>query len=388
MASLHVAVVGGGLVGITTALALGQQGYRVTLLDRQRPRAVQGALGLDIRNVALSPSSQSLLDEVGIWGGLAAAPYHRMCIWEQWGNSQVEFDAADAGRTELGWVVEMSALVCAGWNKLESTAGVDAVIDDISHVTPTDDGVTVHLAEQGEQTFDFLVAADGAQSVVRESLKLEVAQHPMDQVAVATVVQTELPHQNTAWQRFLEDGPLAFLPSPVANLCSVVWSQRASSAQRRMALSDDGFCTEIGHSLEHRLGQVTAVDTRFSFPLMQQRAADCAPHRRILLVGDAMRVVHPLAGLGVNLGLEDVQAILQVSAGPVELSAPGLWRRYARQRQIRSELMIRIMALLHKVYTDPSPEMSLLRNVGVRSFNALDGLKRQVMREAMGLKRL
>jgi len=387
-ASSQVAVVGGGLVGVTAALALARQGYRITLIDRQHPQLVKGTLGLDIRNVALSPASRALLEDVDIWSKVESAPYRRMCVWEQWGNGQVEFDAADLGRTELGWVVEMSALLCAGWDVAEALESIRTLLTDIRQVLPTDDAVALDFGNGAVQTFDFLVAADGAQSVVRRSLNLEVMQHPMDQVAIATVVRTERMHEHTAWQRFLNDGPLAFLPSPDEHLCSVVWSQSKHNAQHRMTLSDAQFCGDIAHCMEHRLGEVIAVDRRFSFPLTQQRVRNCAPHARILLVGDAMRVVHPLAGLGVNLGLEDVQRMLRISKGPIDLGAPGLWRTYAWQRQMRSDLMIQVMGALHKIYTDTSPSMSLLRNAGVRSFNALDGLKRLVMREAMGLERL
>ena len=181
---------------------------------------------------------------------------------------------------------------------------------------------------------------------------------------------------------------MALLPSPDEHLCSVVWSQTQASAERRMQLDDEAFAKEIGHAFEHRLGDILAVDQRFSFPLAQQRIRQCAPHARVLLIGDAMRVVHPLAGQGVNLGFEDVQGVLDVAAEHRDLAAAGLWQRFARARQTRSEIMLQIMSALQKIYTNPHPVMALLRNIGVQSFDALDGLKRQVMREAMGLAKL
>lgn len=383
----HVAVIGGGLVGATTALLLHGLGFPVTLIDRQRPQRHKGALGIDIRNVALSPASRDLLEQAGIWGQVPAAPYHHMCIWEQWGTGEVHFDAADAGVTELGWLVEMSPLVCAAWELLQASAGIELVEASISNVEPAADGVYLHFAERPERQFDFVIAADGAQSVVRQALNLGVQQQALDQVAIATVVRTAEVHQHTAWQRFLVEGPLAFLPTPDEQMCSVVWSQTQAKAEQRMQLDDAAFAAEIGHAIEHRLGDIVAVDQRFSFPLTQQRVKQCAPHPRVLLIGDAMRVVHPLAGQGVNLGFEDVHSVLQVAACQPDLAAPDIWQRFARQRQTRSEIMIQIMSALQKIYTNPHPGMSLLRNLGVQSFNALDGVKRQVMREAMGLGR-
>jgi 2-octaprenylphenol hydroxylase len=311
-----------------------------------------------------------------------------MCIWEQWGTGVVHFDAAEAGVAELGWLVEMSPLVCAAWQCVDDCPGIDVIEAGVTDVQPVDTGVELSLSTGEHHSLDFLIAADGAHSVVRKALGLGVLQQPLDQVAIATVVRTEASHQHTAWQRFLIEGPLAFLPGPDEQLCSVVWSQSGAMAQRRMQLSDDAFAKEIGFAFEYRLGDILAVDRRFSFPLTQQRVKQCAPHPRVLLIGDAMRVVHPLAGQGVNLGLEDVQHLLMVASQHADLAAPGIWQRFARQRQTRSQMMIQVMSALQKIYTNPHPAMSLLRNVGVRSFNALDGLKRQVMREAMGLSQL
>ena len=171
-------------------------------------------------------------------------------------------------------------------------------------------------------------------------------------------------------------------------MCSIVWSQTEASAKRRQSLDDEAFCTEIEHAIEHRLGDVTAVDQRFVFPLTQQRVKSCTPHARVVMIGDAMRVVHPLAGLGVNLGLEDVSGLLELARKQPDLSQLGIWRRYARQRQVRSQMMIQTMAMLQKLYSSANPAVSLLRNFGVESFNALDTIKHQVMREAMGLGQL
>jgi ubiquinone biosynthesis UbiH/UbiF/VisC/COQ6 family hydroxylase len=386
-----VAVVGGGLVGATLALALAQQGFAVTLVDRDHPKVMRGELGIDIRNVALSPASQKLLQQVDIWREVTSAPYHHMCVWEEWGSGQIEFDAADVGRSELGWLVEMSPLVCAAWSKIEQaspTTPIDIVLGNVIKVEPGAHAVQLHVEGQPTLSVDFLLAADGAQSVVRQQMSLPVIELPVAQVALATVVQTEHSHQHTAWQRFLIDGPLALLPSPDEHVCSVVWSQSEAKAQARLQLGEQAFCDEIGFAIEHRLGKVLAVDKRIVFPLTQQRVKHCAPHPRVLFVGDAMRVIHPLAGQGVNLGLEDVSGVLAVTARQPDLGAPGIWTRFARQRQVRSQMMMRTMATLQNIYANDNPAMSLLRNMGVSTFNAMTGLKRQVMREAMGLGRL
>ncbi|MCR9261756.1 MAG: FAD-dependent oxidoreductase [Pseudomonadaceae bacterium] len=380
-----IAIVGGGLVGVTAALALARRDYQVTLIDRQAPQIQRGALGMDIRNVALSPASQALLDSVGVWGATPAAPYQHMQVWEQWGNSELSFHAADVGALQLGWLVEVSPLLAHAWQQMDRYDNLTVWTSEISDVDVSSERVEIETATGARGSFDFLIAADGAQSLVRRAMNLDVQQYPVHQVALTTVVKTEQPHQHTAWQRFLTDGPLAFLPAVDEHLCSIVWSQSGEEAERRKAMDEAQFCREIGFAIEHRLGAVTQVDQRFSFPLTQQRLPNCAPDPRVLLIGDAMRVVHPLAGMGVNLGLEDVQQMLEVARPTVDLSAPGLWTRFARQRQVRAQMMIRIFSALQKIYGSSDPGLALLRNIGVASINRLDGLKQQIMREAMGL---
>jgi len=389
----RIAIVGGGLVGSTAALALARCGFAVTLFDRKRPKVSQGLLGLDIRNVALSQASQSLLADNGIWSKINAAPYSQMHVWEQWGTASLHFDAAEVGCQELGWLVEMSPLLCRAWQCMNVAANLDVVVGNIEGVEISDVGVSVmtgtsELGTGEPRVFDFLIAADGAHSIAQRALQLPIDTQPTGQVALATVVRTSASHKQTAWQRFLNDGPLAFLPSPDEHVSSIVWSQSEAQAQRRAALPDADFCDEIGQAFEHRLGDVLEVDQRICFALTQQRVKDCAPHTRVLLIGDALRVVHPLAGQGVNLGLEDVTCLLRVATAHKELSMPGIWRRFARQRQTRARLMIQTMSALQKFYGSANPAVSLLRNIGVQSFNTLDALKHQVMREAMGLNRL
>ncbi len=380
-----VVVVGAGLVGASCALGLARLGFPVTVVDRAEPRRNRGKLGLDIRNVALSPASAALLRDLRVWPDEDLAPYQRMYVWEQWGGAALDFRAAEVGRTELGWLVEASALACRAWTALAASPNVELKLGELSGLDVNAERVRVNLKSGDAIEGGFLVAADGGRSFVRERLAVPVKTMSVDQVALATVVRTERSHEHTAWQRFLTDGPLAFLPGPDEHLCSIVWSQSESNAAARLALADDAFCREIGAAIEHRLGGIEDVDRRLTFPLNQQRVANCAPLPRVVLIGDAMRVVHPLAGQGVNLGLEDVRALLDVAGGQVDLAMPGLWRRFARQRQARSELMMQVMGNLKRIFGQTGPLTTLLRNVGVQTFNSLDIVKRQVMREAMGL---
>jgi 2-octaprenylphenol hydroxylase len=177
---------------------------------------------------------------------------------------------------------------------------------------------------------------------------------------------------------------LAFLPSKHEHYSSVVWSQSPASLETNLGLADDEFSHRVGAALENRLGRIVQVAQRLSFPLQQQLARSAQPRPRVLLIGDALRVVHPLAGLGVNLGLEDVSALLQRVDETTADLAPECFTKFARQRLLKSQLMLRIMAGLKTLYGQPAPLLSWIRNVGVGAVNQSDWLKRQIMIEALG----
>jgi 2-octaprenylphenol hydroxylase len=384
---MNVVVVGGGLVGATTALALSEQGYAVTVLDEQVPVIRRGRLGVDVRNVALNPQSQQLLDELGIWSSVPSQPYQAMHVWEQWGSAGLDFTASDLGRDELGWLVEMSPLQTALYEG--SVARCRVVEAKMLDVHFTEGGARVTTTNDETLEADFVIASDGVQSSVRQSLDVKVRKYPLAQHALATVVATTKPHQGVAYQRFLSDGPLALLPAPSSetheHLVSVVWSQSESCLDQRLQQSEEEFCAAITRASEGVLGEIVEVDDRYRFPLVQQLVESFVVDCKVVLLGDAARVVHPLAGLGVNLGFEDVLALLQVTKNGTGLTSEKAVRKFARARQTRSRHMIELLSVLQGTYQNTSPALSWLRNVAVGKLNDLQWVKQQIMREAMGL---
>lgn len=385
-----VIVAGGGPVGAATALSLAKLGCTVTLVDRQRPLPGPAAFGMDVRNVALSPRSAALLQQVEAWPSHAAA-YQKMRVWEERGTSYLEFDATSVGRSELGWLVEVAPLLERLWQALEAQPNVCLVFGSAVDVVPTATGVTLFIDDEGKITelqAQLLIASDGANSAVRQALNVPIRNWQTGQMAVTTVVRTEQPHDDTAWQRFLLDGPLALLPSINPHLCSIVWSQSEAQAQARMALGDADFCTLLTRVSEGCLGQIQEAAPRQAFALNQQLAATANPHQRVLLLGDALRVVHPLAGLGVNLGFEDLQELLLVVAQDADFNVPGQWDKFARQRLLRSEIMLRSLKGLKELYGNDNPWVGWLRNAGVGWFGRRQWLQRKAIEEATGLRNL
>ena len=226
-----------------------------------------------------------------------------------------------------------------------------------------------------------LIAADGANSSIRKHLGVDTGRFETGQAAIATVIETERDHHGCAWQCFLRDGPLALLPLPARDgkfFGSVVWTQSEAAAAARRQLGDAAFSVELERACRAHSGAVRAVDQRFSFPLEQLVASSFQPAARVLLIGDAARVLHPLAGQGVNLGFEDIREIVRV-AGRVpaaDLGTSELWRGFVRRRQLRAQLMVRAMDAFASAYRLADPGLQWLRNVTVDLLNKAPPLKR------------
>ena len=386
--SCDVVVVGAGLVGAVAALGIARGGRSVMLFERERPVIRPGRFGMDIRNVAVSPASQKLLVDLGVWDGLQAAAFSGMQVWEEQGTESIEFTAATVARSELGWIIENGPTVDALWQALDKQDGVSLRLgESLEMVSGSAAGVRLQTST-AEYSAQLLIGIDGARSKVRELVGAELDVKPTGHHALATLIETELPHAGVAFQRFLLDGPLALLPTCQPNVSAVVWSQNEAAARARQSLAGDAFCEEIGAASEYRLGKVRCVDERAVFPLAQQLVRHFNPAPGVLLLGDAAHVLHPLAGLGVNVGFEDVRALLKrLAMIPLDVDAgqAGLWRSFARQRRTRSQIMLGLMAGFRSVYAQNDPLLQWARNVGVGWLNRTPAIKRQLMKEALGL---
>ena len=388
-----VAVVGAGIVGLAAALALAGAGHRTVLIERQTPRRQRGALGFDIRSVALTSASLRFLQGLAGLDGVTPTPIETMRVWEHDGAARLRFEADET----LAWVVENSALVDSLWRtaaaRLETMAPAT-----VTALSASDSAVTLAVqdgdgAERGI-TARLVVAADGAASPVRALAGVATRREPKsrlgEQRAIATVARTEMPHGNVAWQRFGNTGPVALLPLAEVHMVSVIWSGDAAQSERLLALDDAAFGAALGEETEHVLGRIEAVDRRHAFSAGQSLAVHLNPTPRILLAGDAARTIHPLAGQGVNVGLEDARAIAAVAAkeGVGDLGRAGLWRDYARSRRRRSKMMMALMRALLAAYCGAGaqgPWRRLARNEALRRIDASKAAKAQLVREAMGL---
>ena len=358
------------------------------MVERQPPKRLRGRLGFDPRSVALTPASVAFLTSLGGVERAALTPIETMRVWECDGTARLNFSASES----LASVGEHSALTTSLWRTAASRVEViaPAAVADIVHER---DAATVVVDAAGavrHVSTRLVIGADGAAGRVRAltgvAVRREAPLRSGPQCAVATVARTVRPHANVAWQRFGATGPVALLPLPDERSVAVIWSSADAVGRRLRQLDDDAFRAALDDETEGATGGFEAVDRRFSFPVEQTLAANFNPQPRVVLAGDAAHTLHPLAGQGVNLGLEDARA-LAASAPAADLGAPGRWTAYARRRRMRAKAMMALMRGLLAAYCGAparNPWMRLARNAAIRRIDASEAVKAQLVREAMG----
>jgi 2-octaprenylphenol hydroxylase len=391
-----ILIAGAGAVGLTVAALLLTGRYadrvRVRVLEaRDLPRWQSERT--DLRVYALSRASQQILQGLGIWQAVLATracEYRRMHVWEgddPTGRASLDFDSADIGEPDLGHIVEDSLLRSRLVELIESSPnGEIATGAEIESVSVGAREVTVNLRNGGVVTGSMLVAADGTESAVRWLLDMPVVARGYAQTALVTHVATERPHAQTAWQRFLPGGPLAFLPLADGR-SSVVWSLPTDDARRLSSAPDAEFLAALQSASADVLGGLHGGVERGAFALQVLHALNYC-RARIALVGDAAHTIHPLAGQGMNLGLLDAACLASVieeaqrngeDAGDLKVL-----HRYERRRKGDNLQMLVALDALHHVFRLPA-WAGPLRAVGMGAVDASGTAKRLLMRRALGL---
>lgn len=400
--AFDIVVVGAGMVGASFAARVASTnwgaGLRIGVLEASPFVMPDLSQTFDPRVVALTEVSRQLLSDVGVWQQIASrrtCPYRHMEVWEADGTGHIEFDCAEVRQPSLGHIVENALIVEALLQRLEALPNVTllcpAKVTGLERLEK-DGSVVIELADGGRVTTQLVAAADGARSRVRELCGLQLRQWDYGHQAIVTTITIEREHNFTARQRFLPEGPLAFLPlqdeQGDCHRCSIVWSQQSEKAKELMALDEAEFCRALGQASDHCLGEITAVDKRYCIPLWQRHAVDYVLPG-IALLGDAAHTIHPLAGQGVNLGFQDaitlaeeIQRSLSRGLSPGELS--GL-KRYQRRRKPHNLGMMATMEGFKRLFESQAMPLRLLRNDGMKLANQLGPLKNQLVRQAMGL---
>jgi len=360
-----VIVVGGGVVGAACALALADAGLEVTLVEGREPPTWQRDQP-DLRVYAFAPDNAQLLQALGVWPGVLATracAYRRMRVWDAAGGEELRFDADRLGREQLGWIVGNDLLVDRLWAALPP-AGVQVCCPArVEALEQDEDGVRVRLDDGRRLEARLAVAADGAESTLRQLAGLGVSRQDYGQRGVVAYVDTEQENQATAWQRFLTTGPLAVLPAGT-HRSSIVWTLPDAEAGRMLALDATAFGQELTRAFAARLGTMTLASRRVAFPLRRQLATAYVAGR-VLTLGDAAHVVHPLAGQGVNLGLRDVAALRErvrrAQQRRQDWSSPERLQRWARERRSENTVSAYGFDAINTVFSNDEMHLTLAR---------------------------
>ena len=404
MKDVDIIVVGGGMTGSAAAVGAAQQGWRVTLVEAapvptllEASAPARTVADFEPRVSAISLASQRLLENVGAWQRITCTrhcPYQAMDVWDGEAIGRIRFDAAELGVPALGTIVENRHLVRGLFEAVQDSDLTCLDGQTVEGMIKTDDGWQVTLSGGESLAARLVVGADGAHSRIRQWAGLPTREWDYDQEAIVCTVQTEQPHQHTAWQRFSASGPLAFLPLQAdddgqnGHFCSIVWSQDTPEARRLLALDDAPFMAALTRALEGRLGQVMAVSRRHAFPLRQRHSKQYV-QPGLVLVGDAAHTIHPLAGQGANLGYGDVAALLaELEAAFDRRQSPGelmLLQRYQRRRKGENLAMMAAMEGFKRLFARDELPLRWLRSTGMRWLDRASPLKNRVAAQAMGL---
>ena len=404
-----IIITGGGMVGAALATGLGQQGYKIALIDLAEPAPFDPQSPPDIRVSALSAGSQRYLDSLGSWHNILAmraTPYRRLGVWDAMEHpladrlpdtlAEVEFNAEELGASHLGHIVENSITRLALWQTTQQQPHVSLFTGKgIAGLEQDETSATLTLEDGNRLQARLVIGADGAQSQLRTLAGIGVTRDQYQQQAMVLSVRYKGTPKDITWQGFYPSGPRAFLPlhsagdeHPGETWASLVWYDAPACHETLMAMTDDELMREIQHEFPRRLPELTHIDVKASFPIARQHAKHYYQNR-VVLAGDAAHTINPLAGQGVNLGFQDAQCLQTLlNDARTNGSDPGsqaLLARYEQKRRPANRRMMLTMDAFYHLFSNDIPPVHLARNLGLGAARALPFARNRVARYAMGL---
>lgn len=389
---VDVVIIGGGLVGLSMAVALGQAGLSVAVVDRESP-VIAAADPFDGRGSAIAWGSAEALRGLGLWDRLAphAAPILDIRVSDGDSLLFLHYDHREVG-APLGYIIENRFTRRALYARVAEIPNIRLLAP--AAVTVLDRGsaaVTAGLADGRTITARLAIAADGRGSPMRAMAGIRVMRWDYPQTGIVCSIRHEKPHRGIAHERFLPAGPFAVLPLPDSETgehrSSIVWTERTELASAMMRLGEAEFANEIARRFGDALGAIALAGPRWAYPLgllQAERYTD----RRLALVGDAAHLIHPIAGQGLNLGLRDVAALAECVVDAhrlgLDIGAGDVLTRYQRWRRFDNIALMAVTDGLNRLFSNDLPPVRLARDIGLALVNRIPPLKRVFMRHAMG----
>ncbi len=408
--AFDVVIVGAGMVGAALAAGLGRSGFTVALIDQAEPANFQAGLPPDIRVSAISAGSARYLEELGAWPAIMAmraTTYTRLAVWDETRHplsnilprklADVTFDARDLSASHLGHIVENRVTQRALWESASSQPSVTCfsgrILTSLKN-TPNNNLSAAQVTLDNGDTLEsrLIVGADGANSGVRDLAGIGVRRDQYQQQAMVISVRYRGPVEDITWQGFYPSGPRAFLPLHSAgggeSWASLVWYDSPETLARLKTLCDEQLIQEISNAFPPELPPLIHIEAKASFPIARQHAKTYVS-QRVVLVGDAAHTINPLAGQGVNLGFQDARCLQtqlrEAQRAGKDLADPAMLAAYEHQRRPANRRMMMAMDLFYHLFSNRTPPLHLLRNLGMGVAKAMPFARNQVARYAMGI---
>ena len=388
-----IIIIGAGMVGATLACGLAEEAenFSIAVIDANAPDLDWDSDGYDMRVSAITRASQTLFKNIGVWDSITnqrANPYRDMFVWDAGGKGEIHFDCADMGEADLGHIIENRVIVKALRQRIAELPQIELFCPvQLESIEFDKDKTHLILKVKTQLSGSLVVGADGTRSWLRQQADIAIKGWDFDQAALVTTVKTEKYHQDTAWQRFLSTGPLAFLPLS-DGYSSIVWSTSPDEAKRLSGISESEFALELEQAFASKLGKIKSVAGRAVFPLRLFETLHYVKPR-LALVGDAAHTIHPLAGQGVNLGLADVASLISVITDALndkkDIGDLKVLRRYERWRRADNRSMLVAMDGLKRLFGSELSAVKGLRSLGLNITDRITPLKNLIMQHAMGL---
>ena len=389
-----ILIIGGGLNGPALALALGDTGFNVTIVDAL-PKGARSNDGFDGRGYALAHASQRLLSAIGVWPDVASHAQPLLDIRISDGRPGegvspfvLEFDHAEIDEGPMGYMVEDRYLSRALFQAVDAHPKV-TLIDQESVVSQEvgPASVTLNLASGRRIVGRMAVGCDGRKSGTCMRAGISRHGHEYGQTSLVCAINHELPHHGVAHQFFMPAGPLAILPLP-GNQSSIVWTETHEEAARINGLDEAGYLQELRPRFGSFLGDISLAGKRFTYPL-NLTVADRFVTDRLALVGDAAHGLHPIAGQGLNAGFKDVATLAEVLTlarrRGEDIGGLDVLERYQQWRRFDVAQMVAVTETTNRLFSNDNPILRATRDLGLGIVNALPGLRRSFIREAAGL---
>tara|TARA_Y100001935_G_scaffold255579_1_gene269654 strand:- start:1315 stop:2532 length:1218 start_codon:yes stop_codon:yes gene_type:complete len=386
----NIIIVGGGMVGATSALALAKENFSVSLIENAELEINNFKNDFDHRVSAINRISQNIFLNLNVWPEMESVritPYQNMRVWDKKGFGEILFDAAEIGEPNLGHILENRVVLSALWKKIIKHQNIEVINKkEILNIETHSDKKVIYFSDSSQLDGDLIIAADGANSKIRELSNFEMRVKDYRQEGLVATIKTEKGNQATAWQRFMANGPLALLPID-EDMVSMVWSTSPRQAIKLEGMENDEFEKELTLASQNCCGSLKNVSLIQKFKLKSQQVKSYVCPG-VALIGDAAHVIHPLAGQGVNLGLLDVGVLVEtlVTARNEgrDLGSLNILRRYDRIRKSHNAAVNLAMDFFYNTFSNDKKSYFFIRNSGLKITNRVKPMKNLFMKIALG----